>query len=188
MHCTPKKTVAQIITSGNDYLIAVKGNQPKLLEFLKTQFEQQEPHSVEHTIERSHGRMVERRVSVLDTVAAIAPQWVGVQRIIRVQRWGTRGNKPFHETMVYISSLTLDAAGFAERIGQHWHVENRLHWVKDVVLREDYTPVCDGNALVNFAIVRTIVVNLLRGHGFDSITQAIRRVAHDIPRLFSFFQ
>jgi Transposase DDE domain len=157
--------VNPIITSGNDYLIAVKGNQPKLLESLKTQFAQQEPQSVDHSIEHSHGRTVERRVSVLDTVEAIAPQWVGVQRIICVERWGSRGHNPFHETMFYISSLALNAAGFAERIGQHWHLENRLHWVKDVVLREDHTPVCDGHALVNFAIVRTIVVNLFRSHG-----------------------
>lgn len=131
---------------------------------------------------------MERRVSVLDTVEVIAPQWHGVKRIIRVERWGTRGNKPFRETMVYISSLALDAAEFAQRIRQHWHVENRWHWVKDVVLNEDRAPLCDGHALINAAIVRTIVMNLFRGHGYDSITQAIRRFAHDIPRLFSFFQ
>jgi hypothetical protein len=83
--------VTQIIASSNDYLIAVKGNQPKLLAYLKTQFAQQAPQSVNHTIEHSHGRTVERRVSVLSTVEGIAPQWVGVQRIIRVERWGTRG-------------------------------------------------------------------------------------------------
>ncbi|MGE5657391.1 MAG: hypothetical protein ACM37W_12350 [Actinomycetota bacterium] len=46
-----------------------------------------------------------------------------------------------------------------------------------------YAAVYDGNALVNFAIV----VNLFREHGSDSITQAIRRVALDLPRLFSCF-
>lgn len=188
MPCTLKKTVEQIIASGNDYRIAVKGNQPKLFEHLKTQFEQQAARSVDHSFDRSHGRTMERRVSVLDTVAAIDPQWVGVQRLIQVERWGTRGNKRLSETMFYISSLAVDAAEVAQYIQQHWHVENRLYWVKDVVLQEDRAPLCDGNALVNFAIVRTIVVNLFRGHGYDSITQAIRRVAHDIPLLFSFFQ
>ncbi|MDX2099508.1 MAG: ISAs1 family transposase [Leptolyngbyaceae cyanobacterium bins.59] len=168
--------------------MAVKKNQPNLHKHLKTQFEHQEPQSVHHSIDHRHGRTVERRVSVQDTVTAIAPQWKGVQRVIRVERWGIRGKKTFCETMFYISSLALDAAEFAKRIGQHWHIENRLHWVKDVVLKEDHTPVCDGHALVNFAIVRTIVLNLFRSHGYDSITQAIRRVAHDIPRLLSFFQ
>ncbi len=90
--------------------------------------------------------------------------------------------------MFYISSLSLDAAGFAQRIRQHWHIGNRLHWVKDVVLKEDYSPLCDGNALVNFAIVRTMALNLFRNHGFGSITQGLRRLAHDIPALFSFFR
>ncbi|MBW4579073.1 MAG: hypothetical protein KME42_05790 [Tildeniella nuda ZEHNDER 1965/U140] len=71
---------------------------------------------------------------------------------------------------------------------QHWHIENRLHWVKDVVLKEDLAPLCDGNAPVNFALVRTMALNLFRQHGFDSITQGLRRLAHDIPTLFSFFQ
>jgi predicted transposase YbfD/YdcC len=62
------------------------------------------------------------------------------------------------------------AAGFAQHIRQHWHMENRLHWVKDVVLKEDQAPLCDGHALTNFALVRTMALNLVRQHGFDSIT------------------
>jgi predicted transposase YbfD/YdcC len=86
-------------------------------------------------------------------------------------RVGTRANRPFTETMFYISSLTLEAAEFAQRIRQPWHIEKRLHWVKDVVLKEDGSPLCDGNAPANFAIVRTIALKLLRHHGFNSITQ-----------------
>ena len=178
----------QIITSGNHYLIAVKGNQPKLLSELAAQFEQTPPQDQVQQQERTRNRQVERTISVLDQVSGIATQWLGVQRLIRVQRRGQRGNQPFEEVMFYISSLTLDAAGFAQQVRHHWHVENRLHWVKDVVLQEDMTPVCDGNALVNFAIIRTMALNLFRQHGVASITQGIRQVAHDIPRLFSFFQ
>jgi predicted transposase YbfD/YdcC len=188
MPCTPKKTVAQIIASGNDYLIAVKGNQPKLFEQLKTQFEQASPPSVAVQTELTRDRQTQRTVSVLSSVATINVHWAGVQRLIRVERVGTRANCPVSETMFYISSLTLDAVGFAQRIRQHWHIENRLHWVKDVVLKEDGSPLCDGHAPVNFAIVRTIALNLFRQHGFASVTQGLRRMAHDIPGLFSFFQ
>lgn len=139
-------------------------------------------------MEQTRDRQTQRTVSVLALVAGIDPLWVSIQRLIRVERVGTRAKRPFTETMFYISSLSLDAAGFAQRIRQHWHIENRLHWVKDVVLKEDYSPLCDGNALVNFAIVRTIALNLFRHHGFDSITQGLRRLAHDIPALFSFFR
>jgi predicted transposase YbfD/YdcC len=188
MRCTPKKTVAQIIQSGNDYLITVKGNQPTLFAQLQTQFEQAPALSVDVQTEQTRDRQTQRTVSVLNTVADLDPHWLGVQRLVRIERVGTRSNQPYTETMFYISSLALDAAGFAQRIRQHWHIENRLHWVKDVVLKEDQAPLCDGYALTNFAIVRTMALNLFRRHGFDSITQGLRRMAHDIPGLFSYFQ
>lgn len=178
----------RIVSSGNDYLIAVKGNQPKLFDALEQQFECHRFTSQDHQVERERNRWVERRISVLDAFDGIDPNWVGVKRIVRVERSGTRGNRSFCQTQFYISSLSLDAAGFARLIRHHWHVENRLHWVKDVVMKEDTTPVCDGHAIINFAIVRTIALNLFRRNGFDSITKGVRRVAHDIPRLFSFFQ
>lgn len=176
MLCTPKKTVAHSINSGNDYVMTVKGNQPTLFEQLKRQFEQAPPLSVDRQTEQTRDRKTQRTVSVLDTVIGLDPQWVGVQRLVQVERVGTRANQPYQETMFYISSLRLNAAGFAQRIRQHWHIENRLHWVKDVVLKEDQAP------------LRTIALNLLRQHGFDSITQGLRRMAHNIPGLFSYFQ
>lgn len=155
---------------------------------MQTQFEQAPYQNVDRQIEQTRDRATQRTVSVLAPIAGIDPHWVGIQRVIRVERVGTRAKRPFTETMFYISSLSLDAAGFAQRIRQHWHIENRLHWVKDVVLKEDDSPLCDGHALVNFAIVRTIALNLFRHHGFDSITQGLRRLAHNIPALFSFFR
>jgi predicted transposase YbfD/YdcC len=188
MHCILKKTIEQIIDSGNDYVIAVKANQPNLFEYLNQQFEQTIAQSVDTEFEQTRDRQTQRTVSVLEQVDGIDPTWRGVHRLVRVERSGTRAGKPYAETMFYISSLSLDAAGFAERIRQHWHIENRLHWPKDVVLAEDTAPLCDGYALLNFAIVRTIAVNLFRQAGFDSITKAIRHLAHDVHRLFSFFQ
>jgi predicted transposase YbfD/YdcC len=188
MLCTPKKTVQQIIASGNDYLIAVKANQPNLFNEIACQFEQAPVLSVQSEQEKTRDRQTQRTIMVIDTVAGIDPDWVGVQRLIRVQRSGTRANKPYEEMVFYISSLSSDAAGFAQRIRAHWHIENRLHWPKDVVLKEDTSPLCDGYAPVNFSIVRTISINLFRNGGFHSITKGIRLLAHDVRRLFSFFQ
>lgn len=144
--------------------------------------------SVDCQTEQTRNRQIQRTVTVLDTIEGIDPLWVGVQRLIRVQRVGIRAKKPFEETVYYISSLTLDAASFAAQIQQHWHIENRLHWPKDVVLKEDEAPVCDGYAPANFSIVRTIALNLFRLAGFDSITKGLRLLSHDVRRLFSFFQ
>lgn len=136
----------------------------------------------------SHGRVVQRSVSVLIPTEGIDPLWVGVQRIIKVERTGIRQQQPFEEKVFYISSLTENAAEFAQRIRSHWQIENRLHWVKDVVLKEDESPLCGGYALINFGILRTIAINVFRKEGFRSITKGIRSLAHDVDRLFSFLQ
>jgi predicted transposase YbfD/YdcC len=177
-----------MIASGNDYLIAVKANQPNLFNEIAHQFEQAPMLSIQSEHEKTRDRQTQRTVMVIDTVEGIDSDWVGVQRFIRVQRSGTRANQPYEETVFYMSSLCLDAAGFAQRIRAHWHIENRLHWPKDVVLKEDTSPLCDGYAPVNFSIVRTIAMNVSRQQGFASITKGIRQLAHDVRRLFFFFQ
>lgn len=169
-------------------MIAVKGNQPNLLESLKTQFEQNEPMSIDCQKEKTRDRYTQRTVSVLEVTDDLDPKWMGVQRFIRIERSGTRGDEPFEETIFYISSLALDAAGFAQQIRQHWHIENRLHWPKDVIFKEDEAPLCDGYAPANFAILRTIALNLFRHNGFSSITKGLRHLAHDVHRLFFFCQ
>ncbi|XGV98463.1 MAG: hypothetical protein ACAF41_05905 [Leptolyngbya sp. BL-A-14] len=108
--------MAQIISSGNDYLITFKGNQPKLFEQFQTQFEHAPTKNVDSQTQQTRDRQTQRTVSVLDHVAGLDPQRVGVQRLVRVVRVGTRANRPFSETMFHISSLTLEAAEFAQRI------------------------------------------------------------------------
>lgn len=174
------------MTGGNDYIITVKGNQPKLHQAIAQTFEQHSPTSCHVEHDHSHGRDITRTISVLPPPAELDPAWIGVRSVVKVERIGRRGHKPFSETMFYITSLDDQAQALAERIRAHWHIENRLHWTKDVVLKEDATPVCDGHAIINFAILRTIAINLFRANGFASITQGIRMLAHDIRQLFSF--
>jgi hypothetical protein len=143
---------------------------------------------VDDQTETVRDRITQRTVSVLTAGTDLDGVWTGVQRLIRVERTGTRSTEAVHETMFYISSLANDARQLGERIRNHWQIENRLHWGKDVVLQEDRAPLCSGHAPENMAILRTIAINLLRLNGFASITQGIRAVAHDIDRLFSFCQ
>ena len=167
-------------------MITVKANQPKLRASLESAFKEIPPLSVERQHQIAHGRDIERVISVLPPPNDMNPEWVGVKRIIQVERFGLRGKLPFQETMYYLSSLEHDAEVFAALIRQHWHVENRLHWPKDVVLKEDATATCAGYAIAGFAILRTMVINLLRTNGYASITEALDQLAHDINTLFSF--
>ena len=49
-----------------------------------------------------------------------------------------------------------------QAIRQHWHVENCLHWVLDVLFREDACPVRGGDGAQNLARLRQLALNLLR--------------------------
>jgi predicted transposase YbfD/YdcC len=71
------------------------------------------------------------------------------------------GDKKSVERRFFISSLSANAKQMAETVRAHWLIENRLHWVLDVVFNEDYSRVRKNNAAQNMAIVRHITLNML---------------------------
>lgn len=133
--------------------------------------------------EKTRDRFTTRTVEVFHDLNGIDPQWTGIQSLIRVERVGTRKGKQYHEIVCYISSLICTAQDFSQGIRGHWSIENSLHWVKDVVLNEDRSPIHLGNAPANLSIVRAIALNIIRGNGYDSITTAQRFISNDIDKL-----
>ena len=66
------------------------------------------------------------------------------------------------ERRYYLSSLPLGVAPFARAVRGHWGVENKLHWVLDVQMREDQSRARAGYAAENLAPLRRLALNLLR--------------------------
>ena len=116
MHCTAKKNTKLIIEGGNDYVITVKGNQPRLLTQLKTIREELKPCDKFFDIEKNRGRTTCRIVKVFNELKNIDCDWVGVQSLIRVERIGIRSGKKYLQTNHYISSLVSTATNFANGI------------------------------------------------------------------------
>lgn len=173
-----------IVEQGNDYLVGVKGNHPKLLQQFKTVALQQLPRSLDKQTERTRQRLVERTVKVFEANCALKAGWAQAQSLIEVQRQGTRAGVPFHAISYYLSSLSVEAVEFALGIRCHRDIENGLHWVKDVVLKEDAAPFAHPTAATNWSIIRTIVLNLVRRWGYRSLSKAQRFVCHDLDQLF----
>ncbi len=188
MHCTAKKTTKLIIEGGNDYIISVKGNQPRLIAQLKTIAEGQKPCERFVDIEKSRDRTTCRLVSVFADLYGIDFDWLGAKSCIQIERIGIRSGKQYLQTSYYISSLVSKAMTFAEGIRQHWGIENRLHWVKDVIFGEDAAPFSNSNAATNWSIIRNIAINIARMSGYDSLTKAERFLAHNIDNLFSLLE
>jgi predicted transposase YbfD/YdcC len=124
-------------------------------------------------------------VQVFNDLTGISQEWVGLKTLIKVERTGTRAGKPYHQVAYYISSLMCSAVDFAHGIRGHWGIENRLHWVKDVIFDEDRSAIRMGNAPANRSVILAIALNVLRRNGYSSITSAQRLIANDIDKLFS---
>ncbi len=184
LHCQ-KKTVVAIVGSNNDYIIKVKGNQSKLREAIRNHTEEATPVQVKVEDDPSRGRNVQRVVEIFTPPPNIDPSWQKVQSVMRVTRSGERDGKAFTTLSYYISSLLPTATSIGMAIRKHWHIENRLHWVKDVILNEDRSTQKAGKAPINLSILKTWILSIFRVNGFNSIKAAIEQFAHDLPSIFS---
>ncbi len=177
-------------------MVAVKANQKRLYKQIQLNTQQTTPISVDISTEHRSDlrfaaalryRLTTRTVSVFDNLTDISSEWVGLERLVKVERIGTRAGKPYEQVAYYISSLRLNAAQFAQGIRGHWGIENRLHWVKDVVLEEDSSRIRLGNAPANLSIIRSLAIAILRNNGYSSITTAVRMIAHNLEQIFLLF-
>jgi predicted transposase YbfD/YdcC len=180
--------VKAVIDQGCNYLIAVKENQPKLYAQIQQTSQGSVAQSEHVSRERTRDRKTQRLVRVFDDLSGISQQWVGLKRLIEVKRTGTRQGKPYAQTSYYISSVELKAEAFAQVIRGHWHIENCLHWVKDVVMKEDNSRIRNKQAAGNFSLVRSMVISILRKQGYTSTTRAQRQIAHDIAKIYSLLE
>jgi len=161
----------QIQDNGGDYILALKGNHSTLHNEVENFFEQAEAvefdgveHSSYHIIEQGHGRTEKREVYVTEDIEWLPrkEEWKGLKSLIMIV--SKRTVKEFSSTFrhYYISSLEGDARTVAHSIRSHWGIENRCHWVLDIGFREDEQQAHAGHIAENFAILRRIVLNLLR--------------------------
>jgi len=171
MGCNP--TVAQsILDAEADYLLAVKDNQPTLHADIESHFETAPSDEVERveTVDKDHGRFEARNYTVsqvVDWYAAQrsypgAPRFPKLTTIAMVESRIERGDKIETERRSYISSRALSAAAFAAAARGHWAIENKLHWVLDVIFKEDLSRLRTGHGAKNMAVVRHFALNLVR--------------------------
>ncbi len=173
--------------SGNEYVLQVKGNQPKLLNAIKQTISENAPVDTHTNMEKNRGRTEHREVHVYTQIQnPVFAQWYGIKKVIHVISRGKRNNKDYNEERYYISSKASESAKvYNDGIRGHWGIENRLHWVKDVILNEDKSMVVDLDRSVNMSIIRNIVMNLYRMSGYQSVKYAIEKFTNKIEKCSS---
>lgn len=192
MRSIPKKTCEQITESKNHYLAALKGNHSKFFKAVKERF-QSEVHC--HTVESSHGRVERRSVSIWKSLEDLpaATEWSGLTTIIRVTSYrhllkGQHMLIKKKHTRYYLSSLNETVEAFARRIRNYWHVENKVHYVRDVTQGEDASRIRVGTIPLIFTLARNLALNLYRNHGFTNMAQAQRQAGAGLGLLKTLFR
>jgi predicted transposase YbfD/YdcC len=185
LHCQ-KMTLDMVVESGNDYIVKVKRNQKNLYKAIEEHTKEEEPLKTDKDTEKTRNRQSERKVEIFSVPPNLDPKWNSVGSVIKVERQGIRGDKPYHRVGYYMSSLSPNNPQLASLIRGHWQIENRLHWVKDVIQLEDKSPQKAGAAPINISLFKTWVLTLVRLHGYDSLTEAICNLSHNLRYILSF--
>jgi len=171
-----KKIAEQIREQEGDYLLALKGNHPKLFKTVKDHFDKSTDviSNFEGRAEKGHGRIEKRSCRVISAKELGLPevelnQWKDIKSFIMVEAKVIHlsTNHESIEKRFYLSSLESTAERFLECIRGHWGIETALHWVLDVVMREDDSRIRDDDGAENFSVLRRIAINYLRQESSD---------------------
>jgi predicted transposase YbfD/YdcC len=181
---TQKAIAEQIVDSGADYVLALKGNQGTLHDAVIDYVDKQSQDDFAKakarrhiTQETGHGRKETRsyiQMPVPDTLRELE-LWKGLQSIGVVTSVCVRDGKEMIETRYYISSLPVRVKQFAHAVRSHWGIENSCHWSLDVTYREDESRIRDKHLRENFAWLNRFTLSLLKQHpGRDSLVMKRR--------------
>jgi predicted transposase YbfD/YdcC len=163
-----KETAQAILDKKADYILALKGNQGTLLDDVRLLFDDpQSPiHDCAKTVDGNHGR-IETREAVLCTDTQWLQKehgWPGLACIGKITAIREQDGQSTVQTRYYLLSRVMKAEEFISLVRSHWAIENSLHWVLDVVMREDHSRSRKDNAPPNLAILRRMALNVIKAN------------------------
>jgi predicted transposase YbfD/YdcC len=179
---TQKDTVETIVEQGGEYLLPVKANQPRTREAIEDWFDHPAPYAhpngFAQTVEKGHGRITSRR---METTTALNDylDWEALAQTYKLTRRSVNvtTGEVSTQSIYGITSLSPQQASAADLLRfarQHWTIENRLHWVKDVTLDEDRCQLRTGGTHQLMAFFRNLALSILRAVGWQNIASALR--------------
>lgn len=189
----PKKTFEAVIESGNDAIIQVKENQPKLLNNCRNIAQIENPISVFSENNEGHNRKEIRTVRVFSYEERdVKTEWIKyIKSIIEVKRirWTfdtKEKNMKISAEAAYYASTTekLAAKEFETTIRNHWGIENRNHYVRDVSMNEDKSRIRVNPE--NFIALRSFSMNIMRNNDVKNVANEQYKNALNMNRIFKY--
>jgi predicted transposase YbfD/YdcC len=183
LHC--HRTFAKtVLERGADFVLALKQNQSKLFNLAARRFARSGKRSVAQRCEPStHDRQETRRATVIRdtgiTAANLFPGVVALGRITSRRRLKTeRAEKPV--VRYFLLSKYMSASRLLHTVRSHWGIENRMHWLLDVLFDEDASRARKDHGPENLAVLRRLALNIIRSHPAPiSMRQKVKRAGWD---------
>ena len=179
---TQRRVARTILERGGDYLLVVKANQSDTLAAISVLFaDSQAPTSMTSSLDL-HGGRIEQRALRASSELAHYLDWPGLEQVLCLERRVTskRNGSVRRETAYAITSLAPEQAAPARLLAAwraHWHIENKLHYVRDVTFDEDRSQVRTGSIPQVMATLRNTAIGLLRIGQQTNIAAGCRRYA-----------
>lgn len=179
------KIAEKIINKGANYVLTVKGNQKKLHDDIKKASSlvdlETSPFYFDSitTLDKNHGRLETRKYDICYDVELLEERynWPNIVAFARVTSTRETSKGIEQSIRYFISSKALSVELFAQAVRGHWSIENRLHWVLDVVFREDESRARAKNLAANLATLRHISFNMLKKLDMKQSIRVRRKLA-----------
>lgn len=129
------------------------------------------------SIDKGHGRLESRAI---ESVEHRFSDWPEIRQIFHIVRRRESRNHCSEEHAYGVTSLTQEEAG-AEKLlklnRDHWHIENKLHHVRDMTFREDQSRIRHKGKVQIICAIRNTVITLTALAGFANVMEAIETFA-----------
>ena len=176
---TQKKTVKLIVAKGADYVLPVKNNQEKLYNEIDKKYniiksiiqntskdeklDKKLDYAEISEEKMNHGRAEKRVAYVYNNVdwLEMKDEWEKIQSIGIIETTFIENGKTVCFKRYYICSMIISAKELIRYTRSEWSVES-MHWLLDVIYREDSCRLRDDNAQKNLNIVRKVALNIVR--------------------------
>jgi predicted transposase YbfD/YdcC len=188
---TTRDHATYLVDRGAHYVFTVKTNQHRLYGLLDALPWHDIPTCTR--TDSDHGRTERRTIQLTplgDYLGYPIIDFPHATHAFLIERYVTHhtSGKRSAYTALGVTSLPAEHAHptqIATYVRNHWHIENRLHWVRDTAYREDHSRVRTGTAPRAMASLRNLAISTMRHHGWNNIAKGLRHTGRDITRPFT---